>query len=763
LKRLSPRTRGLAIFAISLSLGAAASVVSKKWVSVPLALVAASVLTAVAALALARGKHWMQTTRERKELLSQQLLAVHQRGKPHRLRELHNPVSLRIHPSVVSSAHDAAPKSTNRLPSYVPRDIDDELRTYLQSGGFVLLIGESTAGKSRSAYEAVRALYPDHYLIAPVDRKALRACVPIIREFQRSVVWLDDLERFLGVEGLTGALISRVLADTKRRTVVIATLRTSEYDRYSLRAESEIVGNERESWYAARDVLSAANIVEMGRLWSQTEISEAEHYSDDPRIKSALKLADQFGVAEILAAAPELMHDWNNAWRPGAHPRGAALVMAAVDCRRAGVHDPIPYSLLSRLSDAYLELRGGPLLRPENLDDAVRWATSVSNGASSLLMPTRLDDHYIAFDYLVDLPAVAGVPDFVWDALLEQSTPSEAFNIGEAAFYRFRYDKAVQAYQSAVDGLVPNSEVGLASAIGETGDPGTAISMLRSVIERWGDRPNGDDVLTVFRVRHQYAYYSACAGNLNDAVDMFQTLAEDQIRILGHFHRDTLNARHRHAFYTAESGDNAAAAELFTELLADQVDHLGPVDSDTMATRHELAYSLGRAGSALRAIEILQELLSDRRRVYGSDDPRTYQTRHLLSRFTGYSGHPAAAATMFRQIASDWARLLSPAHQHVLLARYEQLYFLAQSGDREQAAILLTNFFSDRDATLGLNGDSAGLASDFLNNIVFGWPPHSRYPRQEFLDAPTVCAALLGSNHATVTAIDTLMRQRLKN
>lgn len=752
--------RGWSLLAGALILGTFASFISAQWVGKPIAFAVASVLTVGAAVTLSLGQAWIRSSRERNELLMQQLLAVHEHGKPYRLRELIDPVSLRVHPAITQRNAGETASQARRTPAYVPRDADEELRRLLTQDRFVLVVGESTAGKSRSAYEAVRALYPDHYLIAPIDRKSLHACMPVILEHQRSVLWLDDLERFLGTEGLTVSFINRILGATKHRAIIVATLRTSEHDRYSLRAESELVGNERESWYAARDAIALATTVELRRLWSRSELQQAQMFADDERIHSALRLADRFGVAEILAAAPELVHDWSNAWRPGAHPRGAALVAAAVDCRRAGVHEPVAYELLSRLAEKYIELRGGALLRPESEEDALDWATSLSNGASSLLMPTSRSNQYIAFDYLIDLPSEFGVPDFVWHELLAEASSAEAFNIGESAFYRFRYDIAVKAYRKAVEGQVPRSDVALASAIGEVGDPETAVRMLGEVIARWA-KAGPVDAEAAFRVRHQYAYYSACAGNLRDAVAMFRLLADDQARILGPFHQDTLASRHRHAFYTAEAGENAEAVDLFSKLLQDQSEHLGPSHPDTFATRHELGYSLGRAGSVGRAVETLTELLADRRRVFGNDDPRTYQTRHVLSRFVGWGGKPEIAADMFGQLADDWELLLGSGHQHVLLAKYEQIYFLAQAGRTEEAAELLSEFFSARDRSQNFNGSPERLADDFLNNIVFGWPPHARYPRQEFIGAAIICAALLGQENRYVGAIDTRLRQRL--
>ncbi len=100
-------------------------------------------------------------------------------------------------------------------------------------------------------------------------------------------------------------------------------------------------------------------------------------------------MTDTFGLAELLADGPELARDWQNGWRPGGHPRGAALVAAAVDCRRAGLSDPVPVELLADLAEHYLDARGGDTLRPESLEDAWSWARKPARGASSLLMPGR--------------------------------------------------------------------------------------------------------------------------------------------------------------------------------------------------------------------------------------------------------------------------------------------------------------------------------------------------------------------------------------
>lgn len=98
-----------------------------------------------------------------------------------------------------------------RVPTYVPRDVDDELHRRLAVSGFVLVVGDSTAGKSRAASEAI-AVLPDHVLVAP---RTVSQC-PLRQDkaagTRRCVLWLDDLENYLCPGGLTRAGVARVLA-----------------------------------------------------------------------------------------------------------------------------------------------------------------------------------------------------------------------------------------------------------------------------------------------------------------------------------------------------------------------------------------------------------------------------------------------------------------------------------------------------------------------------------------------------------------------
>jgi transposase len=64
-------------------------------------------------------------------------------------------VRLGVH---LAAAAESADGRMSRTPPFVDRDRMPDVRAALVAGGFVLLVGDSTAGKSRLAFEAMHAL-----------------------------------------------------------------------------------------------------------------------------------------------------------------------------------------------------------------------------------------------------------------------------------------------------------------------------------------------------------------------------------------------------------------------------------------------------------------------------------------------------------------------------------------------------------------------------------------------------------------------------
>jgi hypothetical protein len=163
-------------------------------------------------------------------------------------------------------------------------------------GGFVLLVGGSSVGKTRCAVEAIRTLLPDWWLVHPAGSAevAVLARAPA----QRTVVWLDELQRYLDCEhGLTGGVM-RALLNAPHPAVIIGTLWP---DRYTVYTDVPAPGD-ADPHARAREVLDLAAVVHIDPAFSTAEQGRAEAAAArDPRLRVALKSA-RYGLTQTLAA-----------------------------------------------------------------------------------------------------------------------------------------------------------------------------------------------------------------------------------------------------------------------------------------------------------------------------------------------------------------------------------------------------------------------------------------------------------------------------
>jgi len=678
------------------------------------------VVTALAAPLADRARDEIELRAQRRRDVPEQVGGASEGGRLPLVGESNDPVALGVHPA-------AALPGGDRVPPFVRRDAGTELREALAGPGFVLVVGESTAGKSRAAYEAMRDQLSDHVIAWPSSGEVLAESAPVIAEVARCVVWLDDLDRYLGAVGLSTELLTRLFGDGSR-VVVLATMSTYQRARYDPARESGLDDSSRHVWKRGRAVIEQAREIRLDRKWSAAELKRAKRFSDDPRIAQALRGADRFGVAEILAAGPELLSRFRDGWTPGQHPRGAALVSAAVDVRRAGLHRPVPLSLLVATHETYLTDHGGTDLRPESVEAGVSFATSVVYGTTSLLLPEK-EDRYLAHDYLVDAPSSKQVPDQVWEALLHHITPAEAYNVGLAAYGFRRFDWARKAFSRAQDDVRDAAHM-LSLTSGTAGRPNQAAELVRTVLAE-NIRTLGPDHPDTLSARHELIRWIGEAGNPAAAMAGFRDLLADRTRVLGPDHPDTLRARYNLAQWTGETGDALGAIDRFRDLFADRLRLFGPDHPTTLAARHNVAYWTGKAGDATAAVTALRALLADSLRALGPDHPDTLSARHNLARWTGEEGHANAAVEALRELLRDRVRALGADDPATLSARHELAFWTGMAGDPATAVAELRDLLADsirvlgtdhpdtlrtrhvRARWLGEGGDAAAAASDF--------------------------------------------------
>ncbi|WP_146154160.1 SEL1-like repeat protein [Nocardia brasiliensis] len=312
------------------------------------------------------------------------------------------------------------------VPPYVHRDVDDQLSSRMEAvrdgGGMVYLVGSSAAGKTRAAYEAMLATMPDFCVAAPVVGSDLPIVLEaVLRSGVRCVLWLDDLERFLGPGELDPVMLAACI---RQRVPIVGTIRTPQFELFNQSSRNSVDSSLGQRANIGARVLAMVDPIMLPRVWSPAELERAVAQNDE-RIAEAVECHRHYGIAEYLAAGPAIWSEWRRAFDVGGRPRGAALVSAAVDLERAGLPGPYPRSLLVGLHETYLEDQGGSLLRAEPLPEAFAWACETRLGVTSPLLPVQ-EDRWSVFQYLVDrieqLSTRPPVKDLVWQRVEQYVT-----------------------------------------------------------------------------------------------------------------------------------------------------------------------------------------------------------------------------------------------------------------------------------------------------------------------------------------------------
>jgi tetratricopeptide (TPR) repeat protein len=621
---------------------------------------------AVAAMVVVFGAVWQDRYKRLAERRDEQSFRIEDGclvlpgGRLPAVRDITDPVLLGVHKAASAAvpAGGGGQRAGEHVPAYVPRDADSGLRERMAAGGFVLLVGDSAAGKSRAAFEAMAATLPGHLLVCPSGRDAAAVAVTRAAQARQSVLWLDDLERYLGTGGLTAAQIGRLIAGTEGHRVVIATLRAAEQARITADAPS---GDDAavQALRDARQVLDLASTIRLARMFSVPELDRARARDWDPRVAEALARSADYGVAEYLSAGPELLRDWEDARHSSAGPsaRGAALVAAAIDIRRAGHTSPIPRALLNAVHEHYLDDPEHARIPREPLPDAWAWATRQRRATTALLHPAA-GDRIEVFDYLVDAVqriAVAGnVAGPVVRAAVDTGDPADTSPLGHTAYAQGRYALAEYAYRRDWQAKSTSPSLG-------------------------AEHP---DTLTS---RSYHAFVLGILGRPEEGEAENRAVLEIRTRLLGAEHPDTLTSRIYLAMDLGDLGrleeaeaENRAVLEIRTRLL-------GAEHPDTLASRNNLALVLRGLGRLEEGEAENRAVLEIRTRVLGAEHPDTLASRYHLVIFLGDLRRLEEAEAGNRAVLEIMTRVLGAEHRGTLISRNNLANVLAELGRLEEA------------------------------------------------------------------------------
>ncbi|MFI6712718.1 hypothetical protein ACIBF7_40195 [Nonomuraea sp. NPDC050478] len=366
-----------------------------------------------------------------------------------------DPIALGVHPAIALDPAAGRPELSRRLPTYVQRDHDRLLRRLLDNPEhptLVMLVGTSSTGKTRSAYEAVLNCLPGWTILHPLHATDLLTTLEGGVE-PRTVLWLNESQIYFdGDQGEAVATETRRLLTMTSDVVVIGSMWPEYWFAYTRTPRPGVP----DPHHQVRALLDNATKISVPDAFTPTELRNAHQVAErDSRLATALTAMDNgYGVTQTLAGGPDLMSRWEDA--PDPYKR--AVVNAAIDARRLGHLSPLSAELLHKLSAASLNGPQRAAAPPGWFEDSLGYACEPLRGGISLLTATSRAENrvegYVLADFIHQQGRAARrcspVSDEMWRALAVHSGDADDLErLGASASSRGRYLQALASWRAS--------------------------------------------------------------------------------------------------------------------------------------------------------------------------------------------------------------------------------------------------------------------------------------------------------------------------
>ncbi|WP_175411409.1 hypothetical protein [Streptomyces sp. TRM64462] len=352
------------------------------------------------------------------------------------------------------------------LPLYVRRAHDEVLRSVVgQAGGgasrMVVLVGESSSGKTRACWEAVAELPAGWRLWHPLDPSPAQALANALAEgiAGHTAIWLNELQWYVGEQagacaGQVAVGLRALLQDSTRGPVLVLGTVWPEF----WNVLTAPAGPGRSSGDAQTRALFEGTGVYVPTAFEAQELQDARTVGGhDVRLADALAHTVDGRIAQYLAGAPALLERYRMA-----PPAARAVIRAAMDANRLGGAGLVGRDFLQAAAEGYLGDDDYDALGEQWLEEALAYTQQPSKGVRGLLSRVRArqgsdgGDRWRLSDYMDHIGRVerryAAPPASFWRAAREYlPEPHLVRAVGQAAEARWRDAEAVGLYQRALD------------------------------------------------------------------------------------------------------------------------------------------------------------------------------------------------------------------------------------------------------------------------------------------------------------------------
>ncbi|WP_328924246.1 serine/threonine-protein kinase [Streptomyces sp. NBC_00190] len=266
-----------------------------------------------------------------------------------------------------------------------------------------------------------------------------------------------------------------------------------------------------------------------------------------------------------------------------------------------------------------------------------------------------------------------------------------------------------------------------------------------------GPRESGPDALAA---GHTRAFALSRAGRPEEALAVYEAVADGRARVLGPDHADTLAARQETAYELGRLGRHEEAYGVYRAVLVARERSMGPRHPDTLRCRHNLACALGALGRFAEAHAAAAHVAADRAAVLGAEHADTLLTRYEVAYALGRLNRWQEALAGFREVAAVRERVLGRDHPDTLAARYEVGIALGRTGSTAQALDLFRSLARDRTRAYGA-ADPETLRARHVVGVNLGRLDRWEEAVAEARQVGAARAEVLGAEHA-----DTLVSRR---
>ncbi|MFC9471003.1 hypothetical protein ACFTS5_02345 [Nocardia sp. NPDC056952] len=385
-------------------------------------------------------------------------------------------------------ALDASVDSDLGLTPYVEREHDAKLRAKVKGvvdGGrsvLVMLTGDSSTGKTRSLYEALREKVPDTWrLLAPTSASELVASVEAIGSLRSGcVLWLNEAQRVFRDDRLaTSEVAAKKLDDLLKSTlgvVAVGTLWTREY--WNPFTQQGLSDDPRAN---LRDLLTRQSTTKRIPVPSKLLDRERQRWEicaqRDARLRVAYAAGSDGKIVQHVSVGPELLAAYRQG--PGTHFTVCeyAVLTAALEARRLGHSEPLTTALLAEAAWNTLADRD----RPGETDWAEQTLVALSTGQRTDGTRTDIRHALTAMYPVHDAPGVlAGweVADYllqhgrgpfrktasaaVWQAVLRHTENfTSLHDLGYSAYSHKHFQHAARLWRKAIERGHPTAARGM--------------------------------------------------------------------------------------------------------------------------------------------------------------------------------------------------------------------------------------------------------------------------------------------------------------